>query len=252
MGPLNDNAESIYIIERHNGTMNQKIIQEISEAVARELVGKERTSVRLEIGGRPVKGIGIFTGFLTPLEAAKMHGPGVHPDPFYAPWAEALSKYVAEYICGPAVDGVNLAKDRAPICNFEDIPTTKCQYGCAPILVMNTDIGELPAPPCHGAERPECAGRVLFPDLCTMIKAAGCRSPYTFENAYYYSVSVLDFSNRVYQINEVKLMADSQPLALYSFGTSPERKNMEEILYLYMVIAFPYDFAGVEPPPGGE
>ena len=127
-----------------------------------------------------------------------------------------------------------------------------CEYNCGPILVMNTDIGEMPAPPCHGAERPACAGRVLFPDLCTMIKAAGCRSPYTFENAYYYSVSVLDFSNRVYEIREVKLMVDNLPLALYSFGTSPERKAREEILYLYMIIAFPYDFAGGEPPPGAE
>ena len=245
-------AESTYIIGPHSGAMDPKIIQEISEAVARELGGKERASVRLEAGGRAIKGIGIATGFLTPYEVVKMQGLGPHPDPFYAPWAEALSKYTAKYLCGPAEAGVNLVKDRAPICDFEDIPTSQCEYNCGPMLVMNTDIGEIPAPPCHGAERPACAGRVLFPDLCTMIKAAGCRSPYTFENAYYYSVSVLDFSNRAYQINEVKLMVDDLPLALYSFGTSPERKAREEILYLYMVIAFPYDFAGGEPPPGAE
>lgn len=232
--------------------MDPKIIQEISEAVARELRGKERASVRFEIGGRPVKGIGIATGFLTPYEAVKARGLGPHPDPFYAPWAEALSKYVARHMCGPAEAGVSLAKDRAPICDFPDIPTDQCEYSCGPILVFNTDIGELPAPPCHGADKPGCAGKVLFPDLCTMIKAAGCRSPYEFENTYYYSVSVLDFSNRVYEIREVKLMVDNSPLALYSFGTAPEHKAREEILYLYMVIAFPYDYTGGEPPPSGE
>jgi hypothetical protein len=230
--------------------MDPKIIQEISEAVVNELRSKERASVRLEIGGRPVKGIGIAARFMTPHEVAKHQGLEPHPDPFYAPWAEALSKYVARYMCGPAEQGTYLVKDRAPICDFPDIPTDQCGYGCGPILVFRTEAGEMPAPPCHGANKPACAGKVMFPDLCTMIKAAGCRSPYTNENAYYYSVSVLDFSNRAYEIYEVKLMVDDHPLALYSFGYTPERKAREEILYLYMTIAFPYDYTSAEPPPG--
>jgi hypothetical protein len=251
-GRVKLNVGTIYIAGVQHWPMDQRLIQEISEAVARELRDKERASVRLEIDGRPVKGVGISTGFLTPLEAAKMLGPGGHPDPFYAPWAQALSRYAARHLCGPAVEGVVLTRDRAPICDFEDIPTDGCEFSCGPILVMNTDIGAVPAPPCHGADKPGCAGSVLSPDLCTMVKAAGCRSPYEFERAFYYSVSLLDFSNRAYQINEVKLQVDDQPLAVYSFGFTPERKAREEILYLYMVIAFPFDFTGVEPPPGAE
>jgi hypothetical protein len=232
--------------------MDPKIIQEISEAVARELRSKERASVVLNIDKLRVKGIGISTGFLTPYEVSKMLSFGDHPDPFYDVWAKALSLYTAKHLCGPAVPGVPLTKDRAPLCQFEDVPSDACEYNCGPILVLRTDIGEHPAPPCHGADKPACAGKVLFQDLCTMIKAAGCRPIGDTSYAYYYSVSVLDFSNRAYRIYEVSLMVDDLPLAAYSFGDSPESKAYNEILYLYMVIAFPYNFTAGQPPPGAE
>lgn len=232
--------------------MDSKLILEISEAVARELKGKERASVVLNIDRLRVKGIGISTGFLTPYEVSKMMGREDHPDPFYDVWAKALSLYVARHMCGPAEPGTHLTKDKAPLCEFDDIPTDGCEYGCGPILALRTDIGVLTAPPCHGADKPACAGKVLFQDLCTMIKAAGCRPVDDYSNSYYYSVSLLDFSNREYRIYEVSLMVDDLPLVTYSFGDYPESKAYNEILYLYMVIAFPYNFTAGQPPPGSE
>jgi hypothetical protein len=232
--------------------MDPKILEELTKAVAQELRNKERASAEAVYNDRKVKAVGISTGFLTPYEVVKMSGGWEHPDPFYAPWAEILSKLAARHICGPVVEGVYLTKDRAPICEFDDIPSTGCLYNCGPILVLKTDIGDLTAPPCHGADHPGCAGRTAFPDLCTMIKAGGCKPIDPYAQWYLYAVSVLDFSTRDYNLNEVKLMVDDLPLAIYSFGYNPERKRSEEILYLYMTIAFPYDFIGVEPPPGAN
>jgi hypothetical protein len=232
--------------------MDPKIIEEISKAVAEELRNKERASVVLEVDGRRVKGVGISTGFLTPHEVHRMYGLGEHADPFSDLWAEKLSLYAAMHLCGPAEPGTVLVRDRAPICEFGDVPTDGCEFRCGPVLVLGTDTGRLTAPPCHGAGKPACAGITMFPDLCTMIKAAGCRPRWEFANYYAYSVSVLDFSNREYKIHYVELQVDDKPLATYSFGWHPEQKQYDEILYLYMVIAFPYDFRAVPPPEGAE
>jgi hypothetical protein len=229
--------------------MSSKVLEELTELLTYELKDKEKASITVEAEGRKIKAIGISSRFITPYEFAKMTARNSHPDPFYAPWAEILSRLVAQYVCGPPVH-YELAKDRAPLCDFESVPSWYCRYSCGPILAFNTDIGTITAPPCHGVSDARCSGKTMFPDLCTMIKAAGCRP--RGANWYAYAVSVLDFSNREYTIYEVKLMVDDLPLALYSFGQSPEKKNYDEILYLYMVIAFPYDFEGVRPPPGAE
>jgi hypothetical protein len=232
--------------------MDPKIIEEVTKALTERLREAERASVLLEVGSVKVKGIGIQTRFLTPNEVWALNGLGSHPDPFYAHWAEMLSMLTAKHICGPAESGVNLVKDKAPLCQFDDIPSTGCLYRCGPILSLNTDIGQITAPPCHGAGKPACAGVTMFDGLCTMIKAAGCKPADQFAQWYAYAVSMLDFSNRVYRIHEVELKVDDKPLALYSFGMDPEQKLYDELLYFYMVIAFPFDLTGVSPPPGSE
>jgi hypothetical protein len=228
-----------------------RIIEEISKAVSEQLKDKERASLVYTVDGVKVKAIGISTGLITPYKVAQINGIDQHSDPFYEPWAKALSRWAAEQFCGPAISGVHLVRDMAPLCKFDDIPSTGCRFNCGPILELNTNIGTLTAPPCHGVDSPACAGKVMFPDLCTAVKAGGCKPLDPNSNFYLYSVSMLDLTNREYEIYEVKLTVDDLPLALYSFSAVPERKMYDEILYLYMSIAFFFDYRVTNTGQGG-
>jgi len=205
-------------------------LEQITKALEEKLVENNMVVIEEKLDDRKLKALGLKTALLS--------GSAVNPDdPFYEAWAQTISDIIGRRLCGPAISGIDLYKDPVPLCSFPDIPSSQCEFTCAPILMISEGPSINFYPPCHGAESPACSPYVNNTRPCVMIKGISCRGDGRYySNAY----SLLDLSTRSYSIYGVALYKEAQ--ALVDVTVSPPiSKNSDEILYIYLRIDFPYD-----------
>jgi hypothetical protein len=205
-------------------------LEQITKALEEKLAEANITVIEEKLDNRKLKALG--------LKSILLPGSAVNPDdPFYEAWAQTISDIIGRRLCGPAITGVNLHRDPVTLCSFLDVPTSQCEFSCAPILMISEGTITNFYPPCHGAESPACSPYVNNTTPCVMVKGISCKGDGNYySNAY----SLLDLSTRSYSVYGVALYREAQ--ALIDVTVSPPiTKNSDEILYIYLRIDFPYD-----------
>ena len=213
-------------------------LEQITKALEEKLAGNNMVVIEEKLDDRKLKALGLKTVLLP--------GSATNPDdPFYEAWARTISDIIGRRLCGPEITGVNLYKDPVPLCSFQDVPSSQCEFRCAPILVISEGTVWSGYPPCHGAEAFGC--ELYFYDVneenpsttkpCVMVKGIACKGDGNYySNAY----SLLDLSTRSYNVYGVMLFKDDEMLVDVTVSP-PITKNSDEILYIYLRIDFPYD-----------
>lgn len=202
-----------------------KLMETIENEIRRHFSGILYKEIELE---RPVKIVGYATEIGLKVETPD--------DPFYPEWRKLLSLIVPKYMCGPSISGINIVTDRRTDCPIEQLSTSLCMYGCAPIFVLyDQQIPIRTYPPCHGKDSPACCNLASYcpSETCTMLRGYGCKDEY---DNYYITYSILDLTTDEYTFNGMGLNADTQKLLDVTTGIY--KKTRDDILYAYIRIIF--------------
>jgi len=211
-----------------------QFLERVTEKIIEALRGSNEAVISDVAEGRNIVALGLRTQLLP----ASVANPA---DPFYNSWAETIAMLVGKHLCGPNIPGTRLQKDPIPLCSFQDIDTSSCEYNCAPIMVLGMGSIEAYLPPCHGRESPACAPYVNETTRCVMVKSVGC--PTTGSQAYNVAYSMLDLTTSSYTINYVEMYYNDRRLLRVDLST-PFSKSSDQIGYIYLQIDFPFDTYG--------
>jgi hypothetical protein len=211
-----------------------QFLERVTEKIIEALRGSNEAVISDVAEGRNIVALGLRTQLLP----ASVANPA---DPFYNSWAETIAMLVGKHLCGPNIPGTRLQKDPIPLCSFQDIDTSSCEYNCAPIMVLGMGSIEAYLPPCHGRESPAWAPYVNETTRCVMVKSVGC--PTTGSQAYNVAYSMLDLTTSSYTINYVEMYYNDRRLLRVDLST-PFSKSSDQIGYIYLQIDFPFDTYG--------